>query len=81
MSNYFLEQLRIRKAIAREEWEEYRDALPFAIDTESDDFEVSASSITFGEFWAIEFDRWMVNSARNCMNALGTFQVLLRPMN
>jgi len=81
MSNYFFEQLRIRKQIAREQWEAYRAALTFEVDTTSDDLQVWASSISFAEYWAIEFDRWMNNAATDCMQRLGTYGTPLRSMN
>lgn len=82
MSNHFSEQLHIRKEIAREQWEEYRRAPKIvfevgddaAMDTALDSMNAARlGAMSFADFWAEEFDRWMVNAATDCMRSLGAF--------
>jgi hypothetical protein len=70
MSNYFSEQVRIRREIARQEWRRGRAS---ASDPNWPGLVEYFSSLSFAEFWEFEFDRWINNSATDCMQLLGTY--------
>jgi hypothetical protein len=80
MSNYFSEQLRIRKEIARERWERARAVAPH-LDEGEDDIGEWVASLSFAEFWEFEFDRWINNAATDCMRWLGTYSLPILCVN